>query len=109
MVTFALLSRTPLASQASLVPIAAAIELQLNRDFAPVWSPLKSYVVTADQDAEARLALSSEPSCVVTLVDAEYQPGDAGWHSAVGADPYATIQVQDCGDDLAAVISHECL
>ena len=109
MPVFAILSRTALASQPSLVPIAAAIEVQLNRDFAPKWSPQTTYCVTADPDAEARLALSSEPSCVVTLVDAEYQPGDAGWHSAVGGDPYATIQVQDCGDDLAAVIGHECL
>lgn len=108
-VTFALLSRTRLTPQASLAPIAAAIELQLNRDFAPKWTPDVDYTVTADPDAEAKLALSADPSCVVTLVDAEYQPGDAGWHSAAGADPYATIQVQDCGDDLAAVIAHECL
>lgn len=108
-VTFALLSRTRLAPQASLAPIAAAIELQLNMDFAPRWTPEVDYTVTADPNAEAKLALSTDQSCVVTLVDAEYQPGDAGWHSAAGANPYATIQVQDCGGDLPAVIAHECL
>ncbi len=105
---FSLVSESATVPQSALRALAAVLERQLVEDFAPAWCPGSAFRVLAGQDVAAVAAFDGR-ACTVILTDREDQPGDAGYHSAVGDCPFATIQVPDCGERLPIVLSHELL
>jgi len=106
MTLVALTLETALVGAQTLTPIVAAIQTQIDRDFAPAWGAA----------AELRLiprggALPS--GCwTVRLLDRSDQAGDLGYHEDDGGNPESRIFVADVeryAASLSVTLSHEIL
>jgi hypothetical protein len=83
-----------------------ALEIQMNRDFAPVWG------------VHVRLSTAQNPASVqagswyLLITDNSDQAGALGWHDQTGGRPYGEVFVlpaQQGNVALSTVISHELL
>ena len=101
-------SVSPLTAQltpAVLTRIAAAITVQLNRDFAPEWGG--AYVVRAGSSKTDIVP----GEIVFALVDTTDVPDAVAYHDVQGAAvPFALLALTTCStiDDVTTGISHEC-
>ena len=94
----ALVTETPKIDQTWLSRVAATVQKQVTRDFAPIWN------LRATVDSFARLEdvpLGYWPAIVVEDVQ-----GGAGVHLNKDGQPYALIEA---GDSWSVTASHECL
>jgi hypothetical protein len=82
-----------------LTKVAAAINLQVQRDLAPIWSV--NATVSAVPKLEA-LPVGVSPIFIVTNLP----PGEGGVHLTKHRQPYAMVAI---GDGWTVAASHECL
>jgi len=96
----ALVSDSPSVTFAEVSPVAAALQKQATRDFAPEWK------VRATVDAFDKLESVPVDYWPVILRDDINQPGAAGYHTDDHGQPFSLVQI-DSGWPLTA--SHEVL
>lgn len=96
----ALVSESPSVTFSDLSQVAAALQKQAARDFAPVWQ------INATVDAFPSLDKIPLDYWPVIIQDDIKQPGAAGFHTDKNGQPFALVQV-DAG--WALTVSHETL
>src|SRR5438094_180299 len=96
----ALLSQTSKVSLSDLLPVAAALQKQLSRDFAPIWK--RSGTVSAFADLK-QVPMGFWP---VIIRDDIGEPGAAGYHADKHHQPYSLV---DYGENWPVTASHEVL
>lgn len=95
-----------LISLSSLVPfdrvqiIAAALQIQLDRDFTPIWGRSATVV------AYARVSDPPKDSWQIVIQDDINEPGAAGFHTTYHGQPYALIQAEG---EVSVTCSHELI
>ncbi len=95
-----LASRVGAVSLADLTRVAAAINLQVSRDFRPIW------------DIEATVAALPDPDAIppgvwpIFIVDDTGYAGAAGLHLTGANQPYALVEM---GKTWSLTVSHECV
>jgi len=86
--------------------VIEALEIQVNRDFAPFWN------------VHVKLTTATNPGTVppgawyLLIADTDTQAGALGWHDQTLGRPYGEVFVvpaQQSGVDLSTVLSHELL
>jgi hypothetical protein len=86
--------------------LVEALEIQVNRDFGPLWG------------VHVRLSTAANPAAVTAgswcllITDNSDQAGALGWHNQTGGQPYGEVFVlpaQQSNVVLSTVISHELL
>jgi hypothetical protein len=93
-------SRSQFVGLHDLAKVAAALNLQVNRDMHTVWNISATVSVLADPD-------SIEPGVwPIFIVDDVGQPGALGLHLTEHQQPYALVQA---GETWSLTTSHECL
>ena len=96
----AIVAGVPELTQAELEPVVAALQVQVDRDFGPIWG------VSAQVIGVAHGAPSPTDAWTVTITRHAGTSLQAGFHSDQAGLPYATIEY-DTGWSLGA--SHELL
>jgi hypothetical protein len=97
--------RIGLASQSAsvgkddLAAVAAALDLQVNRDFAPVWGIAATVAMLPDAD-------QVPPGVWPIFVKDELPPGMGGVHLTKHLQPFALVKA---GETWSLAASHECL
>lgn len=93
-------SRSQFVGLHDLTKVAAALNLQVNRDMRTVWNISATVSALADPD-------SIEPGVwPIFIVDDVGQPGALGLHLTEHQQPYALVQA---GETWSLTTSHECL
>jgi hypothetical protein len=96
----ALVSDTPSVTLAEVVPVAAALQKQVTRDFGPLWG------IHATVNAFDKLESVPVDYWPVILRDDIQQPGAAGYHTDDQGQPFSLVQVDDTWP---LTVSHETL
>ena len=96
----ALVSQSNSVTLASLVKVSAALQKQVTRDFAPLWS------VNATVDAFEKLGDVPTDYWPIIIKDNIDTPGAAGVHEDDQGQPFALVQ---SADTWSLTTSHECL
>jgi hypothetical protein len=96
--SIAIVPDTPLLSLADVLPVAAAINKQIARDFAPLWHVGATVAAFANRD-------SVPHSYWPIFVGAEGQ-GGGGVHEDANKQPFALV---DFTSDWSVTASHECM
>jgi hypothetical protein len=96
----AVVSRSRHIDAGELSSVAAAVQVQVTRDFGPVWG--------VNATANAFPAVKDVPLgwWVVTIEDDIHTPGAGGFHLARNGQPYALVQYSDTW---SLAVSHETL
>lgn len=92
-------SRSDGVSLADIVKVTTAINLQISRDFAPIWGVSASLVAIANPDAV-------DPGIWPIFVQDDIGADAAGFHMTRHNQPYALVQ---SGPSWSLTASHECL
>jgi hypothetical protein len=92
-------SRTPSVPLADVVKTTTAINLQISRDFAPIWGVSASVVAISNPDA-------IDPGIWPIFVQDDIGADAAGFHLTRHNQPYALVQ---SGPTWSLTASHECL
>jgi PLD-like domain len=92
-------SRSPSVSLAEVVKTTTAINLQISRDFAPIWGVSASVVAISNPDA-------IDPGIWPIFVQDDIGADAAGFHLTRHNQPYALVQ---SGPTWSLTASHECL
>jgi hypothetical protein len=91
----------------TLIPqLLEALEIQVNRDFAPLWG------VHVHLSTAANPASVAAGSWYLLITDNSDQAGALGWHNQTGGQPYGEVFVlpaQQGNVALSTVLSHELL
>jgi hypothetical protein len=95
----ALVSQTPRLALNDLLPVAAALQKQITRDFTPIWN--KPALISAF--APNQVPLGYWPIFIRDDIGA---PGAAGFHEDKNHQPFAMVQF---GRDWSLTVSHEML
>jgi hypothetical protein len=99
----ALVSESRRVTFQELAPVSAAIDKQVQRDFAPIWD------VSATVNAFARLEDVPIDAWPVIVMDDIGFSGAAGIHLDKDGQPYALVTASDNNDEWSLTASHECL
>jgi hypothetical protein len=99
----ALVSESKSVTLQQLTPVSAAIDKQVQRDFAPLWE------VSATVNAFGRLEDVPIDAWPVIVMDDIGTPGAAGVHLDKDGQPYALVMASDNIDEWSLTASHECL
>ena len=94
-----LASRSTTVGLADLSRVAAAVGLQVSRDFQPLWNVSATVTPLPNPD-------SIPPGVWPIFVVDQVAPGEAGLHLNKGGQPYALVQ---SGPTWSLTASHECL
>ena len=92
-------SRSAAVSLAEVSKVTAALNLQISRDFAPIWGVSAVVVPLANPDA-------IDPGCWPIFVDDDIGVDAAGFHHTRHNQPFAQIE---SGPTWSLTASHECL
>lgn len=97
----ALVSEAASVNFAQLIKMEEALQIQVDRDFAPHWG------VSASVRAYASRAAVPAGVWPIIIQDTLDQPGAAGYHTDANGQPYALVDAAD--GEVSVTVSHELL
>lgn len=99
-IQLALVSQTPRITLGQLLPVVAALQKQITRDFTPFWK--KKAIISAFENLN-QIPLGYWP---IIIRDDINEPGAAGYHDSTNHQPFALVQYSP---SWSLTVSHEML